>query len=127
MSNLHVTDRQSQVKKKRNKGSRAARPDVPARSYRHPVPGPNELLALLRQKGVPMTLDALAAALGKQDKRELQGLRRRLDELKSSGQVLVNRAGEYCLSEKLDLVTGTVSAHRDGFGFLIPDNGSVDV
>ncbi len=74
-----------------------------------------------------MTLDALAAALGKSEKRELQTLRRRLDELKSSGQVLVNRGGEYCLSEKLDLVAGTVSAHRDGFGFLVPDAGSVDV
>jgi ribonuclease R len=119
--------RRVQVKKKRNKGSPAARPAVSERSYRHPVPGPNELLALLRQKGVPMTLDALAAALGKLEKRELQSLRHRLDELKSSGQVLVNRGGEYCLSEKLDLVPGTVSAHRDGFGFLIPDSGSVDV
>lgn len=120
-------DRQIQVKKKRNNGTPVAGAAAAASAYSHPVPGPNELLALLRQKGVPMTLDALAASLGKPGKRELQTLRRRLDELKSGGQVHVNRAGEYCLSEKLDLVAGTVSAHRDGFGFLVPDSGSVDV
>ena len=38
-----------------------------------------------------MTLDALAASLGKPGKRELQSLRRRLDELKSGGQLHVNR------------------------------------
>jgi ribonuclease R len=118
-------------KKKQNGGSPAAMPAAPAARYRHPVPGPNDLLDLLRQKGRPMTLDALAETLAataaKPGKRDLQLLRRRLDELKSSGQVLVNRGGEYCLSEKLDLVAGTVSAHRDGFGFLIPDQGSVDV
>lgn len=112
------------MRKKRNKGAPAAKPAAP---YRHPVPGPNDLLELLRQTGVPMTFDALVASLGKPGKREVQALRRRLDELKSAGQLHVNRAGEYCLSEKLDLVAGTVSAHRDGFGFLIPDNGSVDV
>jgi ribonuclease R len=118
---------QVQVKKKRNRDSTAANPPAVAASYRHPVPAPNELLALLREKGVPMTLDALGASLGKPGKRELQALKGRLDELKAGGQVLVNRAGEYCLAEKLDLVAGTVSAHRDGFGFLIPDEGSVDV
>ncbi|MBL8198374.1 MAG: hypothetical protein JNJ67_05515, partial [Chromatiales bacterium] len=70
-------------------------PAAPAARYRHPVPGPNDLLDLLRQKGRPMTLDALAETLAataaKPGKRDLQLLRRRLDELKSSGQVLVNR------------------------------------
>ena len=84
---------QDQVKKKRNRGSPAAKPAAAAARYRHPVPGPNDLLALLRQKGVPMTLDALAepCAGSIPASVDLQALRRRLDELKSSGQVLVNR------------------------------------
>ena len=40
---------------------------------------------------------------------------------------LRNRADEFCLTGHLDVVTGTVLAHRDGFGFLRPDDGSEDL
>ncbi|HUL82531.1 MAG TPA: ribonuclease R, partial [Gammaproteobacteria bacterium] len=43
------------------------------------------------------------------------------------GQLLFNRAREYCLVRHLDLVTGKVQAHRDGFGFLTPDEGGDDI
>jgi ribonuclease R len=39
------------------------------------------------------------------------------------GQVIENRRGEFCLTAKLDLVTGIVSGHRDGFGFVVRDDG----
>ena len=32
----------------------------------------------------------------------------------------------YCLTAKLDLVTGTVSGHPDGFGFVVRDDGDGD-
>ena len=38
-----------------------------------------------------------------------------------------NRRGEFCLTAKLDLITGAVSGHRDGFGFVIRDGGGDDV
>ena len=43
------------------------------------------------------------------------------------GQLLRNRADEFCLTGHLDVVTGKVLAHRDGFGFLRPDDGSDDL
>ncbi len=95
--------------------------------YRHAVPEPNDLLAVLRQQGVPLTLVALAAALELAGERQVADLRRRLEALRTAGQLLINRRGEYCLSDKLDVVPGTVTAHRDGFGFLVPDDGSDDV
>jgi ribonuclease R len=95
--------------------------------YRHPVPEPNDLLQLLRQQGVPQTLQGLAAALDLRAERQVADLRRRLETLRTAGQVLVNRRGEYCLADKLDVLPGTVTAHRDGFGFLVPDDGSDDV
>ncbi len=44
-----------------------------------------------------------------------------------AGQIIENRRREYCLTQKLELTTGRVSGHKDGFGFVIPDDGSEDV
>jgi ribonuclease R len=47
----------------------------------------------------------------------------KLNTMVRAGQIIENRRGEYCLTAKLDLVTGTVSGHRDGFGFVVRDDG----
>jgi len=44
-----------------------------------------------------------------------------------AGQIIENRRHEYCLTQKLELTTGRVSGHKDGFGFVMPDDGSADV
>ena len=41
-----------------------------------------------------------------------------LNKMVRAGQIIENRRGEFCLLEKLELITGTVSGHQDGFGFL---------
>ena len=118
------------MRKRRGRRASPAVPSGPGEStaaYRHPVPDPNALLDALRQQGVPLTLPAVAASLGIAGERQVADLRRRLEALRTAGQLLVNRRGEYCLSDKLDVVPGTVTAHRDGFGFLVPDDGSDDV
>jgi len=117
----------------RKRRTRRSSPDVSAATgdkattYRHPVPDPNGLLALLREQGVPLTLTAMATLTGVSGERQVAELRRRLESLRVAGQLLVNRRGEYCLSDKLDVVPGTVTAHRDGFGFLVPDDGADDI
>lgn len=60
-------------------------------------------------------------------KRQVEALHRRLQQMAAEGRLLVNRRGEYCLIEKIDALTGVVSAHRDGFGFLITDDASGDI
>jgi ribonuclease R len=40
---------------------------------------------------------------------------------------MTNRKAQLCVVAKLDLVTGTVQGHPDGFGFLVPDDGSADL
>lgn len=49
-----------------------------------------------------------------------------LSRMVRAGQVIENRRGEYCLSKKLELITGTVLGHRDGFGFVLRDDGGDD-
>ncbi len=50
----------------------------------------------------------------------------RLQGMVAAGQILENRRKEYCLTAKLDLTTGRVSGHRDGFGFVIRDDEADD-
>ena len=51
----------------------------------------------------------------------------RLAAMERDGQLMTNRKGELCVAAKLDLVTGTVQGHPDGFGFLVPDDGGPDL
>jgi ribonuclease R len=82
---------------------------------------------VLEERGVPLAIDALAAVLGVARDRPREMLQKRLRQLELDGRLLVNRRGEYCLLAKLDAVTGRVSAHRDGYGFLLTEDGSDDV
>ncbi|HEY6043827.1 MAG TPA: ribonuclease R, partial [Nitrosospira sp.] len=52
---------------------------------------------------------------------------RRLGAMLREGQIMRNRKGDICVVEKLDLIKGRVQGHADGFGFLIPDDGSPDL
>ncbi len=95
--------------------------------YRHPVPDAATILRQLEQHGVPLGFDTLAAALGVTGERQRGALKRRLQQLGADGRVLLNRHGEYCLLAKIDAITGVVSAHRDGYGFVATSDGSPDV
>ena len=81
----------------------------------------------LEQRGVPMPFGTLAELLAVQGDKPRKALRRQLQRLVSGGQLLINRQAEYCLLKKIDALTGIVSAHPDGYGFLLPDDGSTDV
>ncbi len=47
--------------------------------------------------------------------------------MERDGQLMTNRKNQVCVVAKLDLITGTVQGHPDGFGFLVPDDGSADL
>src|SRR5204863_946626 len=80
----------------------------------------------LTAAGVPLDSDELLRRLGiGQD--ALPELDAELAELERAGFVMRNRKGELCIASKLDLVTGTVQGHADGFGFLVPDEGGDDL
>lgn len=63
-----------------------------------------------------------ALDLDSDDRRSLQ---HHLDELDSEGIIHRIKRGRYSLPAKENLVSGTLSCHRDGYGFLIPDDRSV--
>jgi ribonuclease R len=90
-------------------------------------PDRNEIRALLERHGVPMSLEAIAEALAIPDGRAHKRLFRALRAMQRDGELLRNRAEEYGLTRRMDLVRGRVLGHRDGYGFLVPDEGGGDL
>ncbi len=95
--------------------------------YKHGVPGPADIMAEMERIGVPQDFKALVAAFKLKGEPQRQTLQKQLKKLVRTGQLLLNRRNEYCLLKKIDAVVGKVAAHRDGFGFLIPDAGGDDI
>jgi ribonuclease R len=95
--------------------------------YEDPIPSRALILQTLTEKGGPLTLDELIGyfKLGKLTQQE--GLSRRLVAMLREGQAMQNRKGAWGAVTRMNLVAGVVQAHRDGFGFLIPDEGGQDV
>lgn len=98
-----------------------------ASTYDNPVPSREYILACLKEAGKPMTLEQLSRAYAITDPDSLEALRRRLMAMERAGQLLSNRRRAYALIDKLNLIKGRVQAHRDGFGFLIPETGGEDL
>jgi len=94
--------------------------------YKHPVPSRNDLLDMLTDVGKPLKAEPIMQAYGLKGQRMRSLLVDQLKDMVRAGQILENRRGEFCLTAKLDLVTGKVSGHRDGFGFVIRDDGEPD-
>jgi len=122
---------------------RSADPDYAAESkrYANPLPSRNMILRTLADAPEPMTLDELIASFDLKKLSEQEAFTKRLVAMAREGQVAAaDRRGAYraVLTEdgepiqaqsRAVTVVGKVSAHRDGYGFLLPDpnDGSGDV
>ena len=94
--------------------------------YDTPLPSREFILQLLTEQGVPVSEERLAKMLDITDD-ELDTFSRRLRAMERDGQIMRNRKNAICVVDKLDLLTGTVQGHRDGFGFMIRDDGGPDL
>ncbi|HNP34935.1 MAG TPA: ribonuclease R [Woeseiaceae bacterium] len=98
-----------------------------AKAYQHPIPSRNAILEYLDDAGSPQKLEAVLAKFSLKGQRMRGLLVDRLDAMVRAGQIIQNRRNEYCLTQKLALITGRVSGHKDGFGFVITDDDSDDI
>jgi len=85
------------------------------------------LLEFLVDAGRPVKPDAVMDGFRLKGPRNKELLIQSLQKMVRSGQIIENRRGEYCLAGKLELIAGTVSGHRDGFGFVLRDDHEPDV
>jgi ribonuclease R len=94
--------------------------------YSYTIPSREEILGILRTAAEPQDVNSLAAALDvKSD--EMDGLIRRLNAMERDGQIKPNRNGHYHLAHQPNFIEGRISGHREGYGFLIPDDGGDDI
>lgn len=97
------------------------------RRYERPIPSREYILEFLSGEGEPLHFDAIAAGLGLSAEADCEALDKRLNAMVRDGQLIRNRRGAFCLVDRVGLVNGTVIAHRDGFGFVSPDEGGDDI
>lgn len=94
--------------------------------YENPLPSREFILQILTEQGAPMHEDELLDLLLITHEEE-DLFSRRLRAMERDGQIMRNRKRAICVMDKLDLIKGKVQGHPDGFGFLIPEDGSADM
>ncbi len=97
-----------------------------SKKYANPIPSREFILDILDQAPGPMSSKQLEKVLSINGDDSREALRRRLLAMERDGQIHSNRKQAYARVDKLDLIRGRVQGHRDGFGFVIPTDGSGD-
>lgn len=106
---------------KHNKRNTDPHAEREATRYETPLPSRELILSTMSEQGIPLSAEQLYTLLDiSSDEREI--FSKRLNAMEREGQIIRNRKGALCIADKLDLISGTVQGHPDGFGFLIPDD-----
>ncbi|OGT51864.1 MAG: ribonuclease R [Gammaproteobacteria bacterium RIFCSPHIGHO2_12_FULL_42_13] len=98
-----------------------------AQLYQHPIPSREFILQYLRERRASANMPQLISALKIKNEPERIGLERRLSAMLRDGQLTINKHGAYTVISRESLIEGYVQAHRDGFGWLIPEAGGPDI
>lgn len=95
--------------------------------YDNPIPSREIILEYLDEIDCSVSKKHLIQAFALEGDEQIEALRRRLRAMERDGQIISNRKGYYALVKKLELVRGLVIGRKDGYGFLVPDDGSTDL
>ena len=96
-----------------------------AAQYENPIVSREHILAYLETQDCPMGFKSLLAIFKLETPDQIEALRRRLRAMERDGQILQNRRGKYGVIDQLELIRGRVIGHREGFGFLSPDEEGI--
>jgi ribonuclease R len=94
--------------------------------YEFPLPSREYIGQMLVDEGRPLSFDELVDLL-EISSGEREMFQRRLGAMEREGQLMRNRKGTYIVPERASLTAGKVQGHPDGYGFLVPDDGSADI
>ena len=86
-----------------------------------------DVMGLFKRQSRPLSFKEIQSLMGL-DRKEGRQLKKLLRELVRSGEVIRTRKGRYGLPEEMRLIKGYFQAHRDGYGFVLPEvSGEQDV
>ena len=98
-----------------------------ASRYETPIPSRQFIMQFLEERGAPTSHRGICRALGVKEAEQQEALMFRLKAMVRDGQLLQNRRSAFALISKLDLIKGRVQGNKEGYGFLIPDEGGEDL
>ena len=98
-----------------------------ASKYPNPIPSREFILEYLAARKKPSKQSHLIRVFDIKTAEGKEAMRRRLLAMLRDGQLYKNRKGAYGLLENMELVSGRVIGHKNGFGFVVPDRGGGDL
>jgi len=100
--------------------------DRESENYERPIASREYLLKILTDAGKPLSFDDIADEVMIPLDQE-EALQRRLMAMCRDAQITRDREDRFLLVDKTDLIAGRFSAHPDGFGFVVRDDGEKDL
>jgi len=127
----HITPSRNGMSQKKSKkksaGSDPHRQREQAK-YDAPIASREFITSVLASDKGPMDIEALAVELGLTGNADAEeALRRRVGAMIRDGQLIQNRKRGLVPVDTDALIAGRISAHPDGFGFVIADDGDKDI
>lgn len=98
-----------------------------AEKYSNPVPSRDFILQFMQERGAPLGHAQLCDGMGIKEEESRDAVFFRLKAMCRDGQLMTNRRNEFALMDKMSFIKGRVIGHRDGFGFVKPEDGSDDL
>ena len=96
--------------------------------YEQPIASREFILSSLREEPGPVDFEALAEKLQlRGDATAMEALRRRVGAMIRDGQLIQNRRRGLMPVDDENLLAGRISAHPDGFGFVIVEDSDKDI
>ena len=98
-----------------------------ADKYDNPVASRELILETLEHHPLPLTHMQLVEHLHVEGEDQIEAMRRRLIAMCRDGQLVEDRRRAYTPMSQVPIVQGRVQGHKDGYGFLIKDEGGDDL
>ena len=95
--------------------------------YENPVASREHLMSILKEYDKPLSFLDICAEVNAENEDARIGIQRRLRAMEREGQVQFTRQKKYILQNRDEIFKGRLIGHRDGFGFLRPEDKSGDL
>jgi len=98
-----------------------------ASKYLKPVPSREYILAQIKNSKRNLSYKDLIEIFKLDDQDMYESIRRRLIAMCRDGQLVLNKDNTYSIVDTSHLVRGSVISHRDGYGFVLAEDGGKDI